>query len=131
MPARLTSAQLRAADDLGKAFAAFLVATIEASQPVEVVPVRPQPAATPEGFLGYPEAAQRIGVGETKLRELIGEGRLERVHIGRRALITSASVDAYVASVAGRAVPDSNIRRLSARGDRRAVAKKQKAARGV
>jgi excisionase family DNA binding protein len=41
-------------------------------------------------------AMHRLGVGRTTLYELIGQGELEQVHIGRRSLITTKSIAAYV-----------------------------------
>jgi excisionase family DNA binding protein len=44
--------------------------------------------------------ARRIGCfGNTKLYELIGEGRLEAVKLGGKTLITAASLDAFIASL--------------------------------
>ncbi|MAW99936.1 MULTISPECIES: helix-turn-helix domain-containing protein [Stakelama] len=42
-------------------------------------------------------AAQMLGIGKTKLYELIGSGELELVHIGRRSLILKSSIDDFVA----------------------------------
>lgn len=41
-----------------------------------------------------PDAAKALGVGRSKLYELIGEGRLETVTIGRRRLVRTDSVRA-------------------------------------
>lgn len=41
-----------------------------------------------------PDAAKALGVGRSKLYELIGEGRLETVTIGRRRLVRTASIRA-------------------------------------
>lgn len=41
-----------------------------------------------------PEAARALGVGRSKLYELIGEGRLATVHIGRRRLVRMDSIRA-------------------------------------
>jgi hypothetical protein len=44
------------------------------------------------------EAARRsLGIGLTKTWELIGNGQLETVKIGRRTLVTTASIRALVA----------------------------------
>ncbi len=44
--------------------------------------------------------ARRIGCfGNTKLYELIGEGRLEAVKLGGKTLVTAASLDAFIASL--------------------------------
>ena len=41
-----------------------------------------------------PDAAKALGVGRSKLYELIGEGRLDTVTIGRRRLVRTDSVRA-------------------------------------
>ena len=41
-----------------------------------------------------PDAAKALGVGRSKLYELIGEGRLETVTIGRRRLVRTNSIRA-------------------------------------
>ncbi|MEO7681423.1 MAG: excisionase family DNA-binding protein [Sphingomonas sp.] len=43
-------------------------------------------------------AKKAIGIGTTKLYELIAEGRLETVKIGRRTLIKTDSIRALVAA---------------------------------
>jgi excisionase family DNA binding protein len=43
-----------------------------------------------------PEAAKALGVGRSKVYELIGEGRLETRNIGRRRLVRTASIHALV-----------------------------------
>jgi excisionase family DNA binding protein len=42
------------------------------------------------------EASKALSLGRTKLYELIGEGRLETVKVGRRTLIKTASIRALV-----------------------------------
>jgi excisionase family DNA binding protein len=42
-----------------------------------------------------PDAAKALGVGRSKLYELIGEGLLETVSIGRRRLVRTNSVRAF------------------------------------
>lgn len=42
------------------------------------------------------EALHKLGIGRTTLYSLIDQGELEQVHIGRRALITTKSIEAYV-----------------------------------
>jgi excisionase family DNA binding protein len=49
-----------------------------------------------------PEAARAIGLGRSKLYELIGEGRLETVTIGRRRLVRIESLRA-LAGATGKA----------------------------
>ena len=42
------------------------------------------------------EAVHRFGIGRTKLYELIGEGEIEAVKLGRRTLIRAGSVRAFI-----------------------------------
>jgi excisionase family DNA binding protein len=44
------------------------------------------------------DAARLLGVDRTTIWRMCGRGDLARVHIGRRTLITMASVDAFIAS---------------------------------
>lgn len=45
------------------------------------------------------EAGRSIGIGRTKVYELINEGRLKTFKLGRRTLVTVASIHALIASV--------------------------------
>lgn len=45
-------------------------------------------------LVSIPEAANALGVGRSKLYELIAAGRLETVTIGRRRLVRSSSIHA-------------------------------------
>lgn len=47
------------------------------------------------------EAASQVGIGRTKIYELIDAGELQLVHIGRSARVPQASVDRYVARLCG------------------------------
>jgi excisionase family DNA binding protein len=47
------------------------------------------------------EAARSIGIGRTKLYELIHKGELVAIKIGRRTLVTTASIEALVNSTEG------------------------------
>ncbi|MGH9073571.1 MAG: helix-turn-helix domain-containing protein [Acidimicrobiales bacterium] len=49
------------------------------------------------------EAAAALGVGRTKVYELVGRGQLEAVHIGRCCRIPMDALEAYVASLRGQA----------------------------
>jgi excisionase family DNA binding protein len=42
-------------------------------------------------------AMRLLGIGKTKLYELVATGDLETIRIGRRTLIMQASIDAFVA----------------------------------
>ena len=45
-------------------------------------------------LLSIPEAVQTLGIGRSKLYEMIAEGDLETITIGRRRLIRAESVHA-------------------------------------
>lgn len=45
-------------------------------------------------LVSIPDAAKALGLGRSKLYELIAEGRLESVTIGRRRLVRTESVRA-------------------------------------
>ena len=43
-----------------------------------------------------PAACRRLGVGPTKLRELLSDGQLQSVHVGTRRLVVARSIERYV-----------------------------------
>ena len=47
-------------------------------------------------LLKIPDAAEILAVGRSTVYELIGDGQLETVHIGRSVRVTTASVEALV-----------------------------------
>jgi excisionase family DNA binding protein len=47
-------------------------------------------------LLSIPETAKKIGVGRTKIYELLGSNDLDSVRIGKRRLITSKSIYRFV-----------------------------------
>ena len=49
------------------------------------------------------EAARLLGVGRTKLRELVASEAIRSVRIGRRRLIPRAAVEAFVTDLEGAA----------------------------
>jgi excisionase family DNA binding protein len=49
-------------------------------------------------LLAQPEAARLLGVERTTIWRMCRRGDLTLVHIGRRALVTRASIDAFVNS---------------------------------
>lgn len=49
---------------------------------------------------GVPEAAKALGLGRSKVYDLIAEGKLEAVKIGTRRLVRVASIKALVGSEA-------------------------------
>ncbi|MGH3633961.1 MAG: helix-turn-helix domain-containing protein [Mycobacterium sp.] len=56
-------------------------------------------------LVSHDEAMHMIGIGRTKLYELIDAREIEPVKIGRRALITTKSITAYVDRLSQAAVP--------------------------
>jgi excisionase family DNA binding protein len=52
--------------------------------------------------LSINDAASSLGIGRTKLYQLINAGKLEAVRIGRRTLVKTASIEALVAACSGR-----------------------------
>lgn len=46
-------------------------------------------------MLSVPEAAERLGVGTTKIKQLIASGQLASVTIGRRRLVPAANVRSF------------------------------------
>lgn len=52
----------------------------------------PPPTAEGPVMLSVPEAARQLGVGTTKVKELIASGRLTSATIGRRRLIPSVAI---------------------------------------
>jgi excisionase family DNA binding protein len=67
-------------------FADELIAAVAASAP-----------AGPERLLSVDEAAQLLGIGRSKLYQLLAAGRLRSLSIGDRRLIPASSIDAYIA----------------------------------
>jgi len=86
-PAALTAAarRLRAEADQLEALAARLSAP-------------PAPARKgPSTHLSIDEAADALGVGRSRVYELLGAGQLGSVRLGRRRWITRASIEALLA----------------------------------
>lgn len=50
-------------------------------------------------FLTVPEAMQTLRIGRTFFYELIAAGKLQRVKIGKKALIPVASIESFAASL--------------------------------
>ncbi|MBB3264038.1 excisionase family DNA binding protein [Azospirillum sp. OGB3] len=50
------------------------------------------------------EAKAKIGVGTTKFYELLNEGKIDAVKIGRKTLILTNSLEKYVANLPRRPV---------------------------
>jgi excisionase family DNA binding protein len=58
--------------------------------------------STPAGnitMMSVPEAAQRMGIGRTKVNELIASGPLPSVVIGTRRLLRPADLEAFAAGL--------------------------------
>jgi excisionase family DNA binding protein len=49
-------------------------------------------------MLSVPEAAEQLGVGTTKLKQLVAGGELASVTIGRRRLVPASSLRAFAAT---------------------------------
>lgn len=47
-------------------------------------------------LLRIPEAAEVLAIGRSTVYELIADGRLETVHIGRSVRVTSSSIEAFI-----------------------------------
>jgi excisionase family DNA binding protein len=58
----------------------------------------PEPDAAPRSalLLAIPEVAAALGIGRTKVYELIGTGQLEAVHIGRSCRVPADSLETFV-----------------------------------
>lgn len=50
-------------------------------------------------FHRVPEAAEALGIGRTRLYELMASGALESVHDGRRRLIPTEALESYAQSL--------------------------------
>ncbi|MFC0039590.1 helix-turn-helix domain-containing protein [Actinomadura rayongensis] len=77
----------------------------EAEQPAQVTERHDEaPGIAPEANKLYTveEAAGRLRIGRTTIYELIREGELDSVQIGRRRLIPVEAVDAFLSSVVRR-----------------------------
>jgi excisionase family DNA binding protein len=58
----------------------------------------PTPMAGEHVMLSVPQAAEQLGVGTTKLKQLIASGRITSVTIGRRRLIPMSAIRSLAAS---------------------------------
>jgi excisionase family DNA binding protein len=77
-----------------------LQAVIEHAVATAVASIPQSGAATPV-MLSVPQATKQLGVGTTKLKQLITSGEFESVTIGRRRLIPTAAIQAFAAAVHG------------------------------
>lgn len=61
---------------------------------------RPEEGRSPQApplLVSPVEAARRLGIGRSKVYELLSSGELESVHIGSRRLIPADALEAFVA----------------------------------
>ncbi|WP_081863098.1 helix-turn-helix domain-containing protein [Azospirillum argentinense] len=54
--------------------------------------------------LSVAEAKAKIGVGTTKFYELLNEGKIEAVKVGRKTLVLTDSLEKYVANLPRRPI---------------------------
>jgi excisionase family DNA binding protein len=52
----------------------------------------------PPGLLSVDEAARRLGIGRTKIYDVIGAGPLRSVKVGRRRLIPEGAIADFIAA---------------------------------
>ena len=69
---------------------------------------REQVGEPPSLFVPVLTAVRMLGIGRTKVYELVGEGELELVHIGCRALIPVDSVHSFAGRLRNRPVNRSS-----------------------
>ena len=62
---------------------------------LSVKPSEKEPAL----LLKVEDAARLLGVGRTPLFELIGQGRIQTVRVGRRRLVVRAGLECFVAEI--------------------------------
>ena len=55
-----------------------------------------QEGAPPRLLLRIPEAAETLGIGRTKIYELIATGELPTIHVGRAVRISVSSLQKWV-----------------------------------
>jgi excisionase family DNA binding protein len=69
--------------------------------------IRRRSSTTGEVLLTFAAVMKRLGVGKSTIWKLIWEGRLEKVKLGRRSLITESSVDRLI----GELIAEANRKR--------------------
>ncbi len=57
---------------------------------------RPQDGAPPRLLLRIPEAAETLGIGRTKIYELIATGELPTIRVGRAVRISVSTLQKWV-----------------------------------
>jgi excisionase family DNA binding protein len=63
---------------------------------------RPPDGGPPSLLVQVPVAARMLGIGRTKVYELVNKGELELVHIGCRALVPVDSIQSFSARLRAR-----------------------------
>jgi excisionase family DNA binding protein len=81
-------------DDPYQSLGAALQAVIEHAVS-SALALLPASAALEPIMLSVPEAAEQLGIGTTKVKQLIAAGDLASITIGRRRLVPAASVRAF------------------------------------
>lgn len=81
-------------DDPFRSLGEALQAVIEQAVSSALASLPASGAAEPF-MLSVAEAAEQLGVGTTKVKQLIASGRLASVTIGRRRLVPAASIRAF------------------------------------
>jgi excisionase family DNA binding protein len=81
-------------DDPYRSLGAALQAVIEQAVSSALAPL-PASAVAEQFRLSVPEAAEQLGIGTTKVKQLIAAGWLASVTIGRRRLVPAASIRAF------------------------------------
>jgi excisionase family DNA binding protein len=59
---------------------------------------------SPRRLLGVADLAEHLGLGQTKVRELIRAGDIHAVKVGRRLLVSSDEVDRFIDTLHNEAV---------------------------
>jgi len=59
---------------------------------------RTTPADVPERLLSIDDAAERLGIGRSRLYDELAAGRLRSLKVGRRRLVPASALAAYVAA---------------------------------
>ena len=56
----------------------------------------PQESASQRLLLRVPEVAERLGIGRTKIYQMIATGELPTIHIGRAVRVSASSLQKWV-----------------------------------
>ena len=81
-------------DDPYRSLGAALQAVIEQAV-TSALATLPASAAAEPFMLSVAEAAEQLGVGTTKVKQLVATGRSASVTVGRRRLVPTASIRAF------------------------------------